>query len=262
LQKANGKAADGKAADGKTQLAPRQPPAKEAFLSDLLTLQRNVAYFGYFNALSQIVLKMTCPGVPDLYQGNELWDFSLVDPDNRRPVDYRRRRQLLADLQARLKAKDQLAPLVWELLSTLSDGRIKLYVTFCTLNFRRQHEAFFRDSSYQGLEVTGDRRDRVCAFARRLERQAVLVAVPRLIRGLCAGKERPPVGPEVWGKTWLALGADLAGRAFRNLYTGEVLQAGEHEGQPGLPLAEVFREFPVAVLDGATRGKSDSAESS
>src|SRR5262249_58151956 len=94
----------------------------EPFLDDLLSLQRRVAFFGYFNSLAQVLLKLTCPGVPDLYQGTELWDFSLVDPDNRRPVDYRHRREVLAELRGRLDgAGHDLTQLASELLANLSD---------------------------------------------------------------------------------------------------------------------------------------------
>src|SRR5204863_9525849 len=122
--------------DGVAHAAPRTPHA--AFIEDLLGLQRKVAFHGYFNALAQVLLKCTCPGVPDFYQGTELWDFSLVDPDNRRPVDYGLRRRLLAELKewvGRLGA--DLTPLTRELLGNVADGRIKLYLTWRALAHRR-----------------------------------------------------------------------------------------------------------------------------
>src|SRR5262249_43826094 len=125
---------------GSEGAAPGQAPRDEGdpFLTDLARLQGRVAYFGYFNALAQVLLKLTSPGVPDLYQGTELWDFSLVDPDNRRPVDYRRRRAVLGEHQARVeRASADLAPLAAELLAAMPDGRVKAYVTYQALRFRR-----------------------------------------------------------------------------------------------------------------------------
>src|SRR5262245_21822059 len=131
------------------------------FLSDLLALQRRVAFFGRFNSLSQVLLKLTGPGVPDIYQGCELWDYSLVDPDNRRPVDYRRRREVLAGLQDRIagaagheEPERGLAGLASELVDGAEDGKIKAYVIYQGLNFRRAHTALFERGDYLPLEAT------------------------------------------------------------------------------------------------------------
>jgi (1->4)-alpha-D-glucan 1-alpha-D-glucosylmutase len=224
--------------------------ADDPFLADLLAVQRRVAFFGYFNSLSQVLLKLTCPGVPDTYQGTELWDFSLVDPDNRRPVDYRVRRELLADLRESIeRAGPDLVPLARELLAALPDGRIKLYLTYRTLHFRRCEEELFAQGSYLPLEATGARRENACAFARCLGGRAVVVVVPRLVVRLTSGVERSPLGAEVWDNTWLFLPPRLADRCYRNLYTGEVLTARSPDGMPGLPLASVLGQFPVALLE-------------
>jgi (1->4)-alpha-D-glucan 1-alpha-D-glucosylmutase len=223
--------------------------ADDPFLADLLPLQRRVAFFGYFNALAQVLLKLTCPGVPDLYQGTELWDFSLVDPDNRRPVDNDLRRRLLAQLQARVgEAGHDLRPLAAELLAGLPDGRIKAYLIYRALHFRAAHEELFARGGYLPLEATGSRREHVCAFARSLGDQVVLVVVPRLVVGLAGGDERAPVGPGVWEETLLVLPPGMAGWSYRNLYTGEVLTPGTEDGTPSLPLAAVLACFPVALL--------------
>jgi (1->4)-alpha-D-glucan 1-alpha-D-glucosylmutase len=226
---------------------------EDPFLQDLLTLQRRVAFFGYFNALAQVLLKLTSPGVPDLYQGTELWDFSLVDPDNRRPVDYQRRREVLADLQERIaRAADTLTGLTDDLLADPADGRIKAYVLYQTLGLRRAHEALFTRGSYLPLEATGARRDHVCAFARSSGSAqadaAVIVVVPRLVVRLARESERPPLGPEVWGQTRLLLPPHLADRCYHNLFTGERLTPGNSPGAAGPLLAEVLGRFPVALL--------------
>jgi (1->4)-alpha-D-glucan 1-alpha-D-glucosylmutase len=197
-----------------------------------------------------VLLKLTCPGVPDLYQGTELWDFSLVDPDNRRPVDYRRRRDLLANLRRRVdQAAPDLTALARELVRTISDGTIKLYLIHRTLTCRRSREGLFVRGSYLPLKTAGTRREHVCAFARSLDGQAVVVVVPRLVARLTEGALRPPLGPAVWQDTHLRLPQRLAGRTFRNLYTGEVLRADEGKGVPGLPLGKVLGQFPVALLE-------------
>jgi (1->4)-alpha-D-glucan 1-alpha-D-glucosylmutase len=220
------------------------------FHADFLALQRRVAFFGYFNSLSQVLLKLTCPGVPDLYQGTELWDFSLVDPDNRRPVDYGRRQGALAELRERTGRDSNLGALVAELLAAIPDGRIKLYLTYRALNFRREHPQLFAEGAYLPLEASGAKRDHVCAFARSAGEEAVLVIVPRLVVRLVGGEERPPLGAEVWGQTRLLLPPHLAGRTYRNLFTGETIAANVNDGPPGLLLGTVLRRFPVALLEG------------
>jgi (1->4)-alpha-D-glucan 1-alpha-D-glucosylmutase len=223
--------------------------AGDPFLDDLQALQRRVAFFGYFNSLAQVLLKLTCPGVPDLYQGTELWDFSLVDPDNRRPVDYALRQAVLAELRARLDQGGQdLTQLTAELLADLPDGRIKMYVIYQTLSFRRTHEAVFASGDYLPLEAVGSRRDHVCAFARVAEDQVILSIVPRLVVRLGDGAERPPLGPGVWGNTRLLLPPQFLGRRFVNLFTGEELAPVSHEGGSGPLLGAILGRFPVALL--------------
>ena len=117
---------------------------------------------GAINSLSQVLLKLTAPGVPDVYQGNEIWDFSLVDPDNRRPVDYVERKKMLDAL----KGADP-----GELLDNWSDGRIKLFLTHRLLTFRRENPELFRDGGYRPLGLTGEFADCCIAFARELGRQ-------------------------------------------------------------------------------------------
>jgi (1->4)-alpha-D-glucan 1-alpha-D-glucosylmutase len=219
--------------------------ADDPFLGDLLALQGTVAFFGYFNSLAQVLLKMTCPGVPDLYQGTELWDFSLVDPDNRRPVDYSMRLRALDELRKR--ADPDRRQLIGELLSHVSDGRIKLFLIYQMLNFRRACSALFESGDYLPLEAAGTKRDHVCAFARAAGDQVVLVAVPRLVFRLAGGIKQAPLGPEIWEKTRLLLPPHLAGRPYRNIFTSEVHSLAA-EGTPDFYLGTIFEQFPVAVL--------------
>lgn len=220
-----------------------------AFLEDFHKLSATVTQCGMYNSLAQTLVKLTVPGVPDIYQGNELWDFSLVDPDNRRPVDYARRRSLLQELQARLGEKEcDLVSLTRELLDTRADGRIKLYVTHRTLLHRRAHPDLFLSGDYLPIEVNGPKRNHVCAFARRQGQQELLVAVPRFFSRLIADGNAPPLGPAIWGESWLSLPALQVGRKYRNLFTGEMILAVPRDGGFALALDEVFANFPVALL--------------
>ena len=146
-------------------------------------------------------MKLTAPGVPDIYQGCELWDLSLVDPDNRRPVDFELRRAFLE------QGADPGA-----LLASWRDGRIKQHVVARTLALRRRHPELFETGSYEPLEAVGALADRVVAFGRRTERAMIIVVVPRLIAGLLQDPELPWPAPAAWGDTRLELPAAFAGR--------------------------------------------------
>jgi (1->4)-alpha-D-glucan 1-alpha-D-glucosylmutase len=227
------------------------PATNARFLADFRTFQARISHLGLFNSLSQTLLKITSPGAADVYQGTELWDFSLVDPDNRRPVDYERRRKLLAGLKEALAPADggdnSRRSLARELTEHMTDGRIKLYVTREALHCRRQYPGLFAGGEYLPVEVAGRRRDHVCAFQRCLHKWQALVVVPRLVTSLVHG-DRPPLGPEVWHDTALVLPAQPAGRAWRNIFTGEELRPAGGNGQPVLPLGQVLAHFPVALL--------------
>ena len=229
------------------------PDHNRQFLNEFAELARPVAYYGQFNALSQILLKFTVPGVPDIYQGQELWNFSLVDPDNRRPVDYELRRRLMAELRAQI----QRAPAgAWlevtaELLRNSHDGRIKLFVSALALEFRRAHRDLFAQGSYQPFLAQGAKADHVCAFAREYGGQKAIAIAPRLIAGLTGQVERPPLGSSVWSDTWLALPRDQPGTPYHSVFTRETFTVSEHDNQPGLPLALVLARFPVALLSRA-----------
>jgi (1->4)-alpha-D-glucan 1-alpha-D-glucosylmutase len=227
-----------------------EPRGKNRFLNDLRAFQRRVAFFGRWNSLSQVLLKLACPGVPDFYQGTELWDLSLVDPDNRRPVDYLKRRALLADLKKRVdSSRGDLVPLARELVETSWDGRIKLYLIWRTLQLRRRAPLIFSEGSYLPLEGRGEKKDHLCAFARTRGEDSIVVGVPRLVVGLLGGKEEPPLGEASWKDTWVRVPEGWVGRRYRNLFTGEELTVRNGGGGAGFPLGELFSNFPVALLE-------------
>jgi malto-oligosyltrehalose synthase len=220
------------------------------FLSDLVATQRRLARFGLLNGLSQVVCKLTVPGVPDIYQGNELLDFSLVDPDNRRPVDYDKRRRMLAQMR---QATTPDPVWVRALLDDLSDGRCKLYLTWRILQFRREHEQLFRLGEYLPLRVSGEHASNLCAFARRYENDVIVTIAPRLYLRLLGEREMPPLGKEVWENTIIELPRDYSGAdGSRNILDGCELPLERQDAHASIRVAAALANFPVAVLHWAS----------
>jgi (1->4)-alpha-D-glucan 1-alpha-D-glucosylmutase len=195
--------------------------------------------FGAVNSLAQMVLKIASPGVPDFYQGTEMWDLSLVDPDNRRPVDYELRRRALEDLEEKAASQGKLA-VCREVLERLEDGRVKLWTIHRALQLRNRMAAVFQRGAYVPVEVTRDEAEFVVAFARGKE---VLAAVPRLAYTRLGGSARLPL-ETAWGHGELVV-PEMAGAALENAFTGERVRVSQ-DGR--LPLSVVFGEFPVALL--------------
>src|SRR5207253_4500898 len=171
------------------------PSPRNKFLPAFIPVAKDLARFGAVNSLTQTLLKLTSPGVPDIYQGNEIWDFSLVDPDNRRPVDYTQRRKMLAELESIDMDACVDRGLIDSLVTGMRDGRCKLFVTWKVLQFRRDHAALFRDGEYLPLRVSGEYAANVCAFARRHEGKLTVTIAPRLyLRLLGPEREDAPLG--------------------------------------------------------------------
>ncbi|MGH9143653.1 MAG: malto-oligosyltrehalose synthase, partial [Vicinamibacterales bacterium] len=201
------------------------------FLQSFLPLQEKIAQLGIYNSLAQLLIKITAPGVPDFYQGAELWDLSLVDPDNRRPVDYDVRRAALAGMNG----ADPTA-----LLAAPGDGRVKMFVATRALAARALWRDLYQDGDYTPMTSTGSRSNCVFAFARG----SAVTCVPRLIARLTADG-RPPLGPAVWDDTAIAV---ASGCALRNVFTNDVVTPARADGGYALPAAIVFERFPVAML--------------
>ena len=223
------------------------------FPTEIDELARRLARFGYLNSLSQTLLKFTAPGMPDIYQGNEIWDWSLVDPDNRRPVDYASRHRLLEELRG--WHADDLGERLGEALSSIEDGRCKLHVTWTALQLRAVHETLFRDGSYVPLKVSGERATHVLAFARKHGDEVAIVAVPRLCLRLLGEKHRLPTGPEVWGETRIEVPRKLAGAVFRNTMNRKQVEVQGEGEERFVTAAAVFADFPVALLISAGAGQ-------
>jgi (1->4)-alpha-D-glucan 1-alpha-D-glucosylmutase len=221
-----------------------EPTVGNRFLRDFQRIQRKVAFYGALNGLSQTLLKLTAPGIPDVYQGTELWDESLVDPDNRRPVDFDARLRVLEELHTTFEASP--VPLASQLLAGWENGRIKQFVLWRGLQLRRRRPQLFARGEYVPLEITGPRQSNVCAFARRFRKEWCVTAVPRLTAQLVR-PDRFPMGKEVWGIGAVALPEGAPVRWMDEL-TGEPIETATSERGPMLRLFRVFQRFPVALL--------------
>jgi (1->4)-alpha-D-glucan 1-alpha-D-glucosylmutase len=206
------------------------PTAKNKFLPMFLPVAEEIARFGAINSLSQTLLKLTSPGVPDIYQGNELWVFSLVDPDNRRPVDYKLRREMLSCLKSSAPE---------ELLQNWPDGRIKMFLTQRLLQFRNTHIELFRDGNYTPLRATGTFADSCISFAREHDGQWVVVLAPRLSSRIGF----PPIG-ERWQDTVVALPEKLRLDRAQEIFTGREVSLKDRQ----LNVGEAMSILPFAIL--------------
>lgn len=226
------------------------PSDKNAFLADFLSFQQRVAYSGMFNSLAQTLLKLTAPGVPDIYQGNELWDFSLVDPDNRRPVNYALRQQQLNEIEALVAVpQEALAQQVRQLLDYMPDGRAKLYLTWRLLHSRKQWPHVFQQGAYLPLTTTGPRKDHLCAFARQADDIALIIIAPRWFSRLIpAASGQLPLGDTVWVDTTIEVPSLAAGMRGVNILTGEIVAVTQTNDVPELAASALFASFPVALL--------------
>jgi (1->4)-alpha-D-glucan 1-alpha-D-glucosylmutase len=225
-------------------------PSSNLFLNDFASLQEKVSYFGMLNSLSQTLLKIASPGVPDFYQGTEIWDFSLVDPDNRRPVDFDIRRDMLKTLKEKMAMFGSNLPgFARGLLQDWGNGSIKLYVTFRSLNYRKENRQLFTDGAYLPLSGEGDLKEHLCAFARSGEGKVVLVVVPRFLTRLVKSADESPLGHKVWGDSWLVLPPQIPAVSFNSIFTAETIGTVERDGRTGLALDRVFANFPVAMLE-------------
>jgi (1->4)-alpha-D-glucan 1-alpha-D-glucosylmutase len=211
-----------------------------AFFEDFCANVGTVMWLGFLNSLSMVAVKYTSPGVPDLYQGNELWDFSLVDPDNRRPVDYALRRRMLGEITALSPDDARIADIFRE----LGDGRAKLLLTHRLLALRNEREELFARGSYTALRTAGARARNLVAYARRHGGQVCITVAPRLMAALDIAPDRLPCGPEVWGDTRVDVPFLAEGDTLRDVVSGR-----EHAIREGvLALDELLATAPVAVL--------------
>ena len=218
------------------------------FLSAMRALQGRIAAIGMMNSLSQVAVKLGSPGVPDVYQGTDLWDLSLVDPDNRRPIDFTRRQCLLDEVDRVLGAAEpERLAAVAGMLANWRDGRIKLLLTAAGLRLRRDKPELFLAGDYLPLETEVTVPGNAIAFARAHGEDGVLVVAPRLCARLFDAELRPPLG-ESWKTSRVLLPPPLAGRTFRHELTGVEIRPTIAGEQAWIFLGQIFEHVPVGIL--------------
>jgi (1->4)-alpha-D-glucan 1-alpha-D-glucosylmutase len=220
------------------------PSPANIFLEDFRQFQAPIAKAGIWNSISQVVLKVASPGLPDFYQGNELWCFDLVDPDNRRPVDFVLRRRMLSQLQE--QASRGKASLVERLAASPCDGAIKLYTSSVALRLRRDMQDLFVRGSYTPLTVTGNRANHAVGFARSLAGKTVIALAGRFFLRLFNGHPAPT--GDVWGNTALTLPKKIGQPRFQEVLTGRNIASEQREDGAVIPLAQAFSHCPAALL--------------
>jgi (1->4)-alpha-D-glucan 1-alpha-D-glucosylmutase len=215
------------------------------FLSELIGFSEIVRRMGRYTSLSQVLLKLTLPGVPDFYQGSELWNYSLVDPDNRRPVDFAKRAKLLSRVEKRMKIESS-DRLMLSLLKDMEGGEIKLLLTMKLLRYRRENHELFWSGAYIPVALEGERKRHAVAFLRTTKQKTVLVAAARFFHELLGKASRLPIGEACWKNTFIRWPEGvLRFPKLRNVLTGEEL----FDIRGGIKLSEAFRVLPLAVLE-------------
>jgi (1->4)-alpha-D-glucan 1-alpha-D-glucosylmutase len=218
------------------------------FLKDFIDFQKKISGYGMYNSLSQTLLRIASPGIPDFYQGTELWNFALVDPDNRLPVDYDARIKKLAEIN-RLEREVGRPELSGRLWHDRDNGMIKLYIISRALEYRRSRKKLFEQGEYLPLEVQGSRAENVCAFARRLGNESAIVAVPRFLTRIIADPAAPFSGEEIWSASYVVVPYEEEGAAYRSVFTGETITVGRHNEASVVPISGIFGHLPLALLE-------------
>ncbi len=222
------------------------------FMKDFIPFQREIAWFGMLNSLSQVFLKLVSPGIPDIYQGNEIWRYCLVDPDNRRPVNYRTREAMLLSMMDRINAETEGGnEYRQELLANLKDGRAKMFVISMALHLRNNWPEVFDAGSYIPIEVTGAKSQHLCGFARQIDDRIVVAVAPRFYFTLMQGAKELPLGKGIWQDTEIHLPAAKNWKNFKNVYSASLEIAGTVSGSTIIfRAADLFRSWPLALLKG------------
>jgi (1->4)-alpha-D-glucan 1-alpha-D-glucosylmutase len=186
------------------------------------------------------------PGVPDFYQGTESWEFSLVDPDNRRPVDFIERKKLMAEI--REGERGDLIDFIERMMQQPEDGRIKMYLIRRALNYRREQYELFATGDYQPVRIVGNLKNHVIAFSRNLRNKSVIVAAGRFFSRFTA-PDQLSIIQDTWNGTFISMEKNMKFCRYRNIFTGEVISLSEQNNKCRLPLVEVFSHLPVAIME-------------
>jgi (1->4)-alpha-D-glucan 1-alpha-D-glucosylmutase len=216
-----------------------EPSDENHFWREFLQFQEMVSFYGIFNSLSQTLIKITSPGFPDFYQGSEFWDLNLVDPDNRRPVDFSIRAWLFREMKSREARKK--SKLINELLSTKQDGRIKLFLIYKALAARQKQRNLFEKGNYIPLKTTGDNKDSIIAFAWEQKPLWAVIVAPRFLTGIIQ-ENQDPIGEKIWNDTRIVLPEETP-----SLWTEEITGT-EIKGGQTLLVGDILKYFPCALL--------------
>jgi (1->4)-alpha-D-glucan 1-alpha-D-glucosylmutase len=226
------------------------------FLSSFVPFQRRLAWFGMLGSLSELVLRLASPGVPDVYQGSELWNLALVDPDNRQPVDFELRDRLLTEMLPSIEAAERArelapSPALGEsldaMLGSWSDGRVKFFTLATMLRLRRAYPDLFLLGDYEPLGSDLDD-PHLVGFTRRAGEQELVVLVPRFVATLLRGVPHMPLGMESWRTASVRLPSRLADTSLVNAFTGERIDPVVYRDVPWLLAGSAFQSWPVAAL--------------
>lgn len=216
-------------------------PGNNPFLRDFVPFQRSIAYRGMVNGLTQALAKIISPGIPDFYQGSELWDLRLVDPDNRQAVNFAERATVLVTLKQHAEPSVDLAS---DLAKHWEDGRIKLYAIWKALNFRRERAELFSKGDFVELKATGAYAEHIFAILRHHKREWALFVAPRW---LSRAREGRTADRELrWGETTIRL-PNAAPQLWESVFTGERIGTAEDHAA-ALPVDQMLNQFPVALL--------------
>jgi (1->4)-alpha-D-glucan 1-alpha-D-glucosylmutase len=221
-----------------------KPAKHNAFLRDFIPFQQSIAYSGMVNGLSQTLLKIISPGIPDFYQGSELWDLRLVDPDNRQPVDFALRTSVLGAFRQQATQSVSFAA---ELAEHWQDGRIKLYAIWKALNFRRERLELFSKGDFLEQAATGPHAEHILAILRHHKREWALLVAPRWLARVQESANDDPGA--LWRETKIVL-PDSAPQLWENIFTGERISAANDEHK-SIGAGETLLQFPVALLTSA-----------
>ena len=211
-----------------------------AFLEDFIRFQGEISYYGIYNSLSQTLLKITSPGLPDFYQGTELWDLNFVDPDNRRPVDFNKRRKLLDEIEQYLVSGD-FKNYIRDIMSSFHDGRIKLFLVRMSLEFRNRNKMLYNQGDYVPLECEGTYKRNIIAFSRSEGGSVAITVVPRFVSDLMEMGEKP-IG-EIWDDTSLNIPEIFSG-IYKDVFTLKRINMNDSSR-----VGDILSEFPVALLE-------------
>lgn len=229
-------------------------PENHPFWKEFIPFQKNIALRGCINSISKIALKCTCPGVPDIYQGNELWKYNLVDPDNRNPVNFIKKQKLLNEIKPFLNKKN-ISDVSF--LFPAESGKLKLYITAAMLNFRKKHPDLFTKGNYTALDTIGAKSEHIIAFARNYNNKTIITIVPRLISNMISESEPFPTGENIWKDTRIVLNqlynknSDKEKQSeynqnhkWRDIFTGNIIYSKNEEILTG----SVLELLPVSIL--------------